>query len=315
MRQRCFQIYLSLFITCLLTSCEKIDMEASGQGADMGDGHNVLIRVVDVDAGWNGSVSRSQVSIAEVCSRLQFAVYRDGDRVKYANQSTSDGSFGSFAVQLEAGVYQLLVLSHSGASNVTTTNPEKLQFKNPGASGGTGFTDTFYYYGDMIVGSDGTLADIHMKRATSMFRLKTADGKPADVKKFQFYYTGGSGTLNAITGCGCVKSQQKVPVELSGSRTGEPLIFEMYTFLHQENGVVTFTVTALGDDDNVLYTKKFEVPMRRNCVTQYTGNFFTDDNGETPAQPNFPDDDSPYDEPSGGITVDPGWDHVFDYTF
>lgn len=320
MRHKHFQIPLLLFFVSLLASCEKMMMEEAGGQGTNSTNHNVVIRVADMDAGWDGANSRAQVPISEVCSRLQFAVYKDGSRVKSENQIVGDGSFGVLSLQLEPGAYQLLVLGHSGAANVTTTKPEKLQFTNPTASNGTGFTDTFYHYGDMVVSSEGAQVDISMKRATSMFRLKTNDGKPGNVKKFQFYYTGGSGALDAITGLGCVNSKQTVPVTLEDSLTGRPLTFEMYTILRQESAVVTFTVTAYDDSDNVLYTKEFKAQMRRNCITQYTGSFFTSGEGDTPDTPVVPpsddDDVPPFGETSSGfVYVDPEWADVFEYTY
>lgn len=319
MKHKYFQTFLLLFAGCLLASCEKmiIEEEENGQGTGTAN-QNVVIRITDMDAGWDGATSRAQVSIAEVCSRLQLAVYQGDSRVKYENQMIGDAGFGMFALRLEEGTYQLLVLGHSGKANVPTTNPEKLQFTNPGASNGTGFSDTFYYYGDMAVSSDGAQVDINMMRATSMFRLKTTDAKPAKVKKFQFYYTGGSGALDATTGMGCVNSKQTVFVTLDDSQTGQPLTFEMYTFLHEESGTVSFTVTALDENDNVLYTREFKAPMKRNCITQYTGRFFTDDDEEPSNDPVDPpsDDVPPTENPSSsGIYVDPVWASVMEYTF
>lgn len=321
MRHIFSKIPLLLFITCLLMSCEKMVIEEDGGKGTTSANHNVIIRIANTDVGWDGANSRSQVHISEVCSRLQLAVYQEGRRVKYANQIVGDADFGSFAFQLEEGIYQLLILGHSGAYTVPTTNPEKLQFTNPGATNGTGFTDTFYYYGDLIVSSDGVQVEINMERATSMFRLKTNDGKPAKVKKFQFYYTGGSGALNATTGFGCVNSKQSVFVPLNDSQTGQTLTFEMYTFLHDESGTVTFTVTAFDDNDAALYTKTFKVQMKQNCITQYTGNFFTNDDVETPEDPGSPEDpEYPVDPQPGSsssnvVYVDPAWGEIFEYTF
>lgn len=304
---------LLLFMSSLLASCEKMVIENDDVQEPSSAKQNVVIRVAGMDTEWNETTSRAQTSISEVCTRLQFAVFQGDSRVRYENQNIESSNFGTFALQLETGTYQLLALGHSGATNVTTTNPSKLQFTNPSASNGTGFTDTFYYYGDLVVSSDGTQVNINMKRATSMFRLKTNDVKPSNVKKFQFYYTGGSGALDATTGLGCVNSQQSVFVTLDDVQTGQPLTFEMYTFLHDEEGAVTFTVKAFGATDNILYTKEFKnVSMKRNCITQYSGDFFTNDDVDTPDEPITP---QPSEPSSGVVYVDPEWADVFEYTF
>lgn len=317
MRHKIRQIVLLFLVGCLLASCEKILIEPEAGQDPSNVNHNVVIRIADMNAGWDGANSRAQVPISEVCSRVQLAVYQDGSRVTSVNQMDGDNGFGTFTLQLEEGIYQLLILGHSGAANVPTTKPEKLQFTNPSASNGTGFTDTFYHYGDLAVSSDGAQVDISMQRATSMFRLQTTDNKPANVKKFQFYYTGGSGALDATTGFGCVNSKQTVPVVLDDAQTGQPLTFEMYTFLHQESGTVTFMVTAFDDDDNVLYEKEFKASMKRNCVTQYSGRFFTDDGGGTPVEPDdpTPTEPDPEEPSSNAVYVDPEWANIFEYTF
>jgi hypothetical protein len=174
---------------------------------------------------------------------------------------------------------------------------------------GTGFTDTFYYYGDMTVSSEGTTVNVSMKRATAMFRLVTTDAKPDTVKKFQFYYTGGSGVLNAETGCGNVDSKQSVFVTLDDSLTGKPLQLDMYTFLKAETGKVTFTVRVFDSKDDCLskYTKEFkDVEMQRNYITRYTGAFFTKDEPDVPDIPDTPDnpDDPDPNNPDNPDTPD-----------
>lgn len=323
MKQKNLQFLLLFLMGCVLTSCEKVVVEVDGpQGTNTTSkptNKNVVVRVTGIDTGWNGSASRSQVSIAEVCTRLQFAVFQGNTRVKYGNQQVGDGDFGTFALQLDAGTYQLLVLGHSGATNVATTNPAKLQFTNPSASNGTGFTDTFYYYGDMVVSDDGAQVSISMKRATSLFRLKTNDAMPSNAKEIQITYTGGSGALDATTGFGCVNSNQVVFMALDEELVGQPLEFNLYTFLRQETGKLAFTVKVFDANKTNIITKEFkDVPMKRNCITQYSGNFFTDGDSETPelpGEPETPDTPQPDVTVSGTIYVDPDWAEIFEYTY
>ena len=295
----------------LLASCEKVVLDEE-QPAVTKEA-NVTIRVADIETGWGNDLSRTMTNVAEVCSRLNFAVYQNGSRVKYKNQAKGDDGFGVFSMQLDAGTYKVLVLAHSGKANPTTTDPAKLQFTNPGSSGGTGFTDTFYYYGDLTVSETASQLNVTMKRATSMFRLVTSDVKPAKVKKFQFYYEGGSGALNAVTGLGCVDSKQSVFVTLDDSQTGQTLQMDMYTFLHAETGNVTFTVKAFDANEDIVYSKEFaNVQMKRNCITRYTGDFFVGDDQNTPDEPVVPKPEEPS---SDVVMVDPEWGEIFDYTF
>lgn len=348
MKREICRLALLLFAGIAMISCEKGITDEMAEQENTTDG-NVVIQVRDIETGWDGSVSRAMVSISEVCTRLQFAVYKNGEREASKNQVKGDDDFGTFSLQLEEGSYQVLILAHSAKKNITTTDPTKLQFTNPESSSGTGFSDTFYYYGNIEVTEEGARLTANMKRATSMFRLVTSDVKPAKVKKFWFYYEGGSGALNVVTGFGCVNSKQVVIFNLDDSQTGKPLEFDLFTFLHNETGSVTFTVRAFDEKDDILFSREFtNVPMERNHITRFTGNFFTDgtpdlpedpdtpDNPDTPEDPDDPDTpdnpndpdtpDNPADpedptnpdpdvNPSNVIMVDPEWGGVTDYTF
>ena len=293
-------------------SCEKMETDED-RGQNNTVKKNVVIRVGSIDSGWEGTSTRGLVDISEVCSKLCFAIYQNGTRVKYKNQNTGDDDFGTLAIDLDAGNYQLMVLGHSGMKNPTTTNPAEIEFTNPGTSNGTGFTDTFYYYGNMTVSSDGAEVNLNMKRATSMFRLLTTDKKPTNVKKFQFYYTGGSGALNTVTGYGYKSSKQSVFVETGDELTNQTLTFEMYTFLHEESGYVNFLVKAFDANEDIVYSKEFKnVPMQRNCITQYSGIFFT--NGDD-AKPDDPVTPQPTVSPSVVVKVDPEWGQIFTHTY
>ena len=71
-------------------------------------------------------------------------------------------------------------------------------------------TDTFYYYGDLVVTSEVQSYDLTLTRAVAMFRMVLTDDEiPSTVTKFKFYYTGGSSTFSPSAGYGCVNSKQK----------------------------------------------------------------------------------------------------------
>ena len=311
MKNKLLSVLCVLLTGVLLLSCEKPVIDDTVPSETTAKG-KVTIRVADVEAGWSASTTRALVNVSEVCTRLCFAVYKDGSRVKSKNQAKGDSDFGTLSLELESGDYQILVLAHSGNSNPTTTNPAKIQFTNPESSGGTGFTDTFYYYGNMTVTAGSSKVDISMKRATSMFRVVTTDVKPANVKKFQFYYEGGSGTLDATTGYGCVNSKQSVFVTTGDELTGKTLQFDMFTFLHSEKGTLNITMKAFNANEDIVYEKEFEnVSMQRNCITRYTGKYFVADSPDKPDEPE-PDPEEPK---SMVVMVDPEWANIFDFTF
>lgn len=299
-----------MMLLTVLCSCEKavIDDNVPSNPQAGGELVNVVIKVSGTEAYSNVEPTRSNVPVSEVCTKLCFAVYQNGERVKYDNQKVTASDFGTLTMSLEQGTYQLLIVGHSGSANPSTTKPDQVKFTNITSSGGTGYTDTFYYYGTLTVTSDMTDKQYVLKRATAMFRLVTNDDKPSNVKRFYFYYTGGSGQLDVTTGYGNASSQQKVYIDLDESTDGQPLTLEVYTFPHQDSNIVTFKIEALGANDQTLYSKEIKAKMERNVITQYSGNFFTGSVPDTPTDPDTPSGNS-------SVLVDTEWGNLLEYEF
>lgn len=268
---------LAVAVVAVLLSCEKVVMDQGDERAREAD-TNVTLSIAGLESYSDGV--RGQTAVTEACTRLCFAVYQDGERLKNITQKAGDADYGVVRVQLEPGTYQVLILGHSGKANPTTTQVTKIQFTNASASGGTGYTDTFYYYGSITVGDEPAEASFVLKRAVAMLRFVTNDVKPAEVRHLNFYYTGGSGALDATTGYGCVNSKQSVTVETDTTLDGQPLQYDLYTFLHDEEGALSLTVTATDADGQVLYQRTFDgIAMARNTITHFSGTFFTEEQG------------------------------------
>lgn len=230
-----------------------------------------------------------------MCSRLNVAIFdADGTKVKTVAQKEGDASYGTVALTLAAGTYQLVVIAHNGEGSATITSTEKVTFPN------NKVTDTFYYYGDLIVTSEVQSYDLTLTRAVAMFRLVLTDEEiPSTVTKFKFYYTGGSSTFSPSAGYGCVNSKQtEIRAVTDGVTT-----FDIFTLPHTEEDVLTkLTVTALDANDNTVKERIFEnVPVTRNQITRYTGSFFGS-GGQTS-------------DGTFRLTADPDWDSVNGYTF
>ena len=278
-------------LALLLTGCEKPILSeediVSTQDA------NVILHFKQYE---QESFTRAATDITELCSRLNIAIFdADGTKVKTVAQKESDAGYGTVALTLAPGTYQLVVIAHNGEGSATITSTEKVTFPN------NKVTDTFYYYGDLVVTTEVQSYDLTLTRAVAMFRLVLTDEEmPSNVAKLKFYYLGGSSTFSPKDGYGCVNSKQTEirPVSDDG-------IYEIFTLPHTEDDVLTkLTVTALDQNDNIIKEKVFEnVPVTRNQATRYTGSFFGSGG-------------------SGGssdgtirLTADPDWDSVNGYTF
>ena len=295
-----------LALTLLAAACEKpiLDTEDIASTKDA----NVILHFkqfeqepFSVGGGSPAAVTtRAATDITGLCSRLNIAIFdAEGTKVKTVAQKEGDSSYGTVALTLAAATYKLVVIAHNCDGSATITSTEKVTFPN------NKVTDTFYYYGDLMVTDAKQSYDLTLTRAVAMFRLVLTDESvPSNVAKLKFYYIGGSSTFSPKDGAGCVNSKQtEIRTVPSGSPAG--MSFEIYTLPHTEDDVLTkLTVTALDANDNTVKERTFEnVPITRNQVTRYTGSFFG--SGGT-------------DQTSDGtlrLTADPDWDSVNGYTF
>lgn len=269
-----FSIRTAIALLLLLAACENPipDIDPADEPLD----GNVIVRVFQIES----------------CTRLNYAIYTlDGERVKQINQTSDMPTFGQCAFQLEEDDYRLVVVGHSSGGNPTMKDPTCIRFTNA-----QGFTDTFMYSTEVTVTDEPADMQVTLDRITSLCRFElTDDDIPSDVKKLRFYYTGGSGAFDATTGLGVVKSKQDVRFEVSGTQRQ----FDLYTFLHNEEGTLHLTVTALDANDDEITHRDFDVPMRQNQITWLQGNFFT--GTATPV--------------TGNITLNPNWHSTNELTF
>lgn len=281
-----------LALALLLAACEKSIIDEKTEDAIPADA-NVILHFTQYE---QEAFTRSATDITNICSRLNIAIFdAEGTKVKTVAQKEGDASYGTVALSLAAGTYRLVVIAHSCDGSATITSTEKVTFPN------NKVTDTFFYYGTLVVTDALQSYDLTLTRAVAMFRLVLTDDEiPSTVAKLKFYYLGGSSTFSPKDGYGCVNSKQTEirPLSTDG-------IYEIYTLPHTEEDVLTkLTVTALDANDDVIMERTFEnIPITRNQVTRYTGSFFGSGGGNSTNDGTF------------RLTADPDWDAVNGYTF
>ena len=150
-------------------------------------------------------------------------------------------------------------------------------------------SDTFLWSEDITVSEDKDLErEVVMHRAVAMVRIVTTDNVPENVSAVQFYYTGGSSTLDALSGEGCVNSRQTVKRTITDDMRGKTATFEIYTFPKSDSKGLKLVVTAISPTGQTVYTRTFEVvPVARNQITQYKGALFTNGTTESDASSKF----------------------------
>lgn len=261
MRKLLFKYWILVMALVLLAGCEKslVDEDYNGMDAD----GNVELRVSIYEQ--LPFTTRAQQNITELCSRLNFAFFQGGSKVKTISQKKDDSSFGNVILSLPEGTYQVVIIAHSCDGSATITSTEKVTFPS------NIVTDTFYYYGDIEVGSTKQTYNMELERVVAMFRMKLSHPLPSNVARMKFYYTGGSSTFSPLSGFGCVNSRQTVLMDVEPGQN----IFEIYTLPHTIDDVLKIVVTAFDASDAILKEQTLEnVPVTVNEITQYTGDFF-----------------------------------------
>ena len=250
------------FLALLLSNCENPVITDDERMEPQG---NLKVSIYQIEQTPFSAFTRAESGIA--CSRLNFIVYDEsGSRLNQVSQKVEEPGFGTTAFQLEEGIYQLVVVGHSASGNPTTTNLSKIQFTNA-----TGYTDTFLCYGEITIGEEPVDYEVSLDRIVALCRFVITDDIPAEVKKLQFYYTGGSGAFNAVTGLGSVASKQTVTFDVQEGQKQ----FDLYTFLHDLSDNIALTVSALDASGVEILQHRFDVPMQQNHITWLSGEFFT----------------------------------------
>lgn len=320
MKLRLRKAVWALVVLMTLASCEKMAVDETKKGdndqpAVVSDANLILKVVVG---------TRAETAPWKT---LNFVVYQNGAKVQAVTQKEGDTAFGEVGMQLTPGTYQVMVLAHSSTSNPTLSNPENVKFTNA-----DGFSDTFAAYQTIEVKAAAETHEMVMERMTAMVRFKTRDAKPAEAKRVKFYYEGGSGAINVLTGYGVDKSKQTVFVDMPDSLTGKPLQFSLYTFPRTDSEVLRLAVSMFTADETLIKypgtdegTRTFtNIPIKRNQITECSGYFFTegsqgngesgDDNGDQHSTGNG-------DEPAANtatsflVVVNPEWGDVVEYAY
>ena len=257
------KIALTVLSTLLLafTSCEKFTLEDTKDTDEVPDTPGNVNLSIDNPA-------------SQAYSRLTWSFFSMGNKVKNINQTTDDTNFGQVSLALGEGEYQWVVIAHNGLGNATISKPEKITFANNKT------TDTSYNYGALQVDEETIRQTITIDRAVALIRIHIKDAIPATAKKLKLYYTGGSSTLDATTGYGCVNSRQTEEREMNTDRKD----YDIYTFPHSDGKKLHITITAYDAAGKTLATQELQnVEVKKNQCTTCSLNLFggeeTDDSG------------------------------------
>lgn len=291
---------LLLMLVATLTSCEKFALDDSGTNSHDANA-NVIIHASVAKNNSTGTRSGEEDEevegkpLEDYCSRLSIAIFDGEEKVKTLNLKAEDG-YDDIGINLDAGKYRMVAIGHNGSGNCTISSPEKVKFyKNK-------MTDTFCYYGTFnVIDGEDTDNYILLNRAVAQFKVHITDATlPAEAHSIKFYYTGGSSTLDAVTGYGCVQSRQTESFKLQEGKRD----YSVYTFPREENKGLKMTINILdADAQSIKEYSKEGVPVKRNNITQ-THISIKDHTISDPDQK----EDGDSGKGNLGFTVNPDWE-------
>ena len=244
-------------------SCEKMNLGNADEEA------NVVVTISSIEQTPFKAMTRATLS--DVCTRVNFIIFdKEGVRVDQKNQEVGDEDFGQGRFTLPLGDYRLVIVAHSSNGNPTvkkrTTNKnESVSFPNA-----IGFTDTFFASRNLTVGEDAVTLEMDLMRIVAMIRFINEDPLPVKADSIIFYYKGGSGSLDALSGWGNVNSDQYVG--FGKSRLNSP--YEIYTIPREDSNELNVTVSTYQDTDQLTETEITNIPIRRNSITTCRGAIF-----------------------------------------
>ena len=244
------------------TSCERVSFDKSD--IENKDGFELNFHVGNID-------TSGIVDVSKVCNKINFAVYDSiGDRVKSISQSSDyDNDFGTVKVCLPEGNYKVVALAHNGKVNASTTNMNRITFNGK-------VTDTFVYSEDINVKGNSDY-QMTLKRCVAKILFTIKDKVPDEVKQIKFFYTGGSSTLDGISGWGCVNSRQTEIRDVKAEARADSSVYELYTFPQDSNGSLVITVSCLDSSGNILYERMFDDVKVSKCgITTCTEKLFSE---------------------------------------
>lgn len=307
---------LLLMLVATLTSCEKFALDDSGTNSHDANANVIIHASVaknnstgtrsgdedfgdeeegDEDGFDEGDEEVEGKPLEDYCSRLSIAIFDGEEKVKTLNLKAEDG-YDDIGINLDAGKYRMVAIGHNGSGNCTISSPEKVKFyKNK-------MTDTFFYYGTFnVIDGEDTDNYILLNRAVAQFKVHITDATlPAEAHSIKFYYTGGSSTLDAVTGYGCVQSRQTESFKLQEGKRD----YSVYTFPREENKGLKMTINILdADAQSIKEYSKEGVPVKRNNITQ-THISIKDHTISDPDQK----EDGDSGKGNLGFTVNPDWE-------
>ena len=193
--------------------------------------------------------------------------YMNGSLVNTIHQTSDDVNFGSIALNADYGDHNLYFVASRGTT--PTVNGTTIVWARP--------SDTFWHSMSLTVapGMSATQS-VTLSRVVTRLRISVTDEVPATLAKLSItpahWYYG----LDYTTGEPTDDQQTSRTIEVPSSYVGTTqLAMSIYGLCSATEYTTDITVSALASDESTIATLTlYDVPLRRNRITSYTGQLF-----------------------------------------
>ena len=280
----------ALFGMVLLSaSCEKMNLSGRSSNADEGDA-NVVVRITSFEQVPFSATTRT--AVGDVCNHMNFVVFdENGERVDQKNQELGDEGFGEGRFTLPLGNYLLAIVAHSSDGNPSVNKRTESKNESISFTNAKGYTDTFFASKSLTVGDSAINLEMNLRRVVAKVRFINEDAIPEKADSIRIYYEGGSGSIDAQSSYGNVKSKQTKWFD----KRETP--FEIFTIPWEDDAYLEATIGAFQAGDLLTSTVIDSIPIRRNSITTCRGALF----------------DGKVTKVSFTITVDDSWGSPINY--
>ncbi len=276
MKQLLHYVSICLLATLFFSACEKVNLEEDGQAAT--DEANLILHLVTPKPTFsaqstlekNNSTSTELINIAKVCSRIDCALFKGSKKMKRITQTTTEKHFGQLAMSVSEGKYTVVIIAHNGEGAATISSPQKIKFPH------NKVTDTYSFCGEVTV-EEKTEKTLTLLQTVAVVSLHITEKLPVEATQIELKYTGGSSTLDAKNGVGCVKSRQTETREITDKMHTSPSQIKIYTFPRTDQSVLMLTATVLNKADHIMTTKEFtDIEVQTGSTSILTSRLFPD---------------------------------------
>lgn len=271
--KKLFAVAFTLCCMMTLLSCQKASITDFVETSSQQDGNaNVTFNIKQFEQiPFNNAKASRATDLKDLCSNISVGAYLGSELVKNTNQKSTDPNFGTLALALDEGTYQVVIVANKKGNSPTMKNLNQIKVNG-------GLSDTFFWSQEINVedGEEQSI-DVNMVRNVAMVRFLTTDSVPENISTLKFVLTGGSSSFNGYTGIGYENSTtQTITINVDNSMKGKPGTFELFTFPKtEEKSSLKISITGLNAGKNTVFTRKFEgVPILRNQITVYKGKLF-----------------------------------------